>query len=131
MKGYSKGGVKIKKDSKKGTLSLGTLCLTDYLPAEREYDILYFILAPRVLRKRKLDRMCPCFIAIFAMARSWMASLVESKMVMVSGPARFFFPISTSPNIPTLSASPCLLVRLLDRSERSGRVVNKNLRPPE
>jgi hypothetical protein len=47
----------------------------------------------------------PCCIAIFAMARSWMARPVESKMVIASGPDRRFFPITTSPSVPAISSA--------------------------
>ncbi|KAF5085587.1 hypothetical protein DSECCO2_66450 [anaerobic digester metagenome] len=39
-----------------------------------------------------------------AMARSWMASPVESKIVMASGDDRPFFPMTTSPRVPAIRA---------------------------
>ncbi len=47
----------------------------------------------------------PCCIAIFAIARSWIARPVESKTVMAAGSLRRFFPITTSPSVPARSAS--------------------------
>ena len=53
-------------------------------PGKNEYDL--FVLFLHVLQKPEIN-VFPCCIAIFAMARSWMAGPVESKMVIVSGSA--------------------------------------------
>ena len=47
----------------------------------------------------------PCFMAILAIARSWIARPVESKRVMVSGLALFFLPVTTSPRVPAMSVA--------------------------